>query len=97
MLESHDLLHDHQFGFRRKRPTTSLLMTTVHDWAAGLNLSQTTHCLDMSKAFDSVPHERLLLKLQSYGVGAHGALLVWFNGFLTTRRHRVSLNGSFSS
>ena len=63
MLESHDLLHDHQFGFRRKRSTTSLLMTTVHDWAAGLNLSQTTHCLflDMSKAFDSVPHETLLL------------------------------------
>ena len=63
MLESHDLLHGHQFGFRRKRSTTSLLMTTVHDWAAGLNLSQTTHCLflDMSKAFDSVPHETLLL------------------------------------
>ena len=63
MLESHDLLYDHQFGFRRKRSTTSLLMTTVHDWAAGLNLSQTTHCLflDMSKAFDSVLHERLLL------------------------------------
>ena len=97
MLESHDLLHDHQFGFRRKWSTTSLLMTTVYDWAAGLNLSQTTHCLflDMSKAFDSVSHERLLLKLQSYGVG--GALLVWFTRFLTTRRQRVSLNDSFSS
>ena len=59
MLESHDLLNDYQFGFRRKQSTTSLLMTTVHDWAAGLNLSQTTHCLflDMSKDFDSVPHE----------------------------------------
>ena len=84
MLESHDLLRDHQFGFRRKQSTTSLLMTAVHDWVAGLNLSQTTHCLflGMSKAFDSVPHERLLLMLQSYGVG--GALLIWFNYFLTT-------------
>ena len=72
-------------------------MTSVHDWVAGLNLSQTTHCLflDMSKVFDSVPHERLLLKLQSYGVG--DTLLVWFNRFLTTCRQRVSLNGSFSS
>ena len=87
MLEFHDLLHDHQFGFRRKRSTTSLLMSAVHDYAAGLNLGQTTYCLflDMSKAFDSVLHERLL-KLQSYGVG--GALLVWFNCFLTTRRQR---------
>ena len=73
------------------RIVTSLLMTAVHDWAAGLNLSQTTHCLflDMSKAFDSVPHERLLLKLQSYGVG--GALLICFNLFLTTRRPRGCL------
>ena len=45
MLESHYLLNDHQFGFCRKRSTTSLLMTAVHDWAVGLNLSQTTHCL----------------------------------------------------
>ena len=91
MLESHDLLNDHQFGFRRKQSTTSLLMITVHDWATGLNLSQTTHYLflDMSKAFDSVPHERLLLKLQSYGVG--GTLLIWFNRFLTTRRQRGCL------
>ena len=73
------------------RIVTSLLMTAVHDWAAGLNVSQATHCLflDMSKAFDSVPHERLLLKLQSYGVG--GALLICFNLFLTTRRPRGCL------
>lgn len=51
--------------------------------------------LDLSKAFDSVPHERLLLKLQFYGVG--GALLDWLRCFLTTRRQRVVLNGSFSS
>ena len=97
LLESHDLLQDHQFGFRRKRSTTSLLMTAIHDWATCLDLSQTTHCLflDMSKAFDSVPHRRLLLKLQLYGVG--GALLTWFDHFLTTRRQRVSLNGCFSS
>ena len=95
MLESRDLLQDHQFGFRRKRSTTSLLMTAVHDWAAGLNFNQTTHCLflDLCKAFDSVPHERLLLKLQLYGVG--GALLTWFDHSLTTHRQRVSLNGSF--
>ena len=69
MLESHDLPNDpHQFGFRRKRSTTSLLMTAVHDWAAGLNLSQsqTTHCLflDMSGlliVFHTAADERLLL------------------------------------
>ena len=58
MLESHNLLQDYYFNFCRKRSTISLLMTAVHDWAVGLNFNQTTHCLflDMSKAFDSIPH-----------------------------------------
>ena len=51
--------------------------------------------MDFTKAFDSVPHERLLLKLRLYGVG--GTLLNWFKCFLTTRRQRLVLNGSFSS
>ena len=55
------------------------------------------HCLllDFSKAFDSVPHERLLLKLDSFGI--RGKLLAWMLGFLTHRVQRVVINGSYSS
>ena len=65
--------------------------------------NQTTHCSWTCpiKAFDSVPHERLLLKLQlycSYGVYVHGAYWPGLAScFLTTCRQRVSLNGSSSS
>ena len=49
---------------------------------------------DLSKAFDSVPHERLLLKLNRYGID--GQLYLWFRNFLTNRRQRVQIRGSYS-
>ena len=50
--------------------------------------------LDFAEAFDSVPHQRLLLKLQSLGIC--GQLLRWTCSFLTTRSQRVVVNGQFS-
>ena len=50
--------------------------------------------LDFQKAFDSVPHLRLLNKLQSYGVS--GKLLAWIAAFLTNRKQQVVLDGCHS-
>ena len=96
LLESHQVLNDAQFGFRTKRSTTSLLLSAVDDWASHLNKQLTTHCvfLNFAKAFDSVPHQRLLLKLKAFGV--HGTMLQWFSSFLTTRQQRVVINGCYS-
>jgi len=47
--------------------------------------------LDYSKAFDSVPHLRLIEKLKEYGIG--GNLLLWLKSFLHGRSQRVVLNG----
>ena len=54
--------------------------------------SVVTVLLDFAKAFDSVPHQRLLLKLQSLGVS--GKLLDWNRCFLTTRSQRVVVMSS---
>ena len=51
--------------------------------------------LDLSKAFDSVPHERLLLKLNRHGID--GPLLLWFGNFLKNRQQRVTIRGTFST
>jgi len=49
--------------------------------------------LDYSKAFDSVPHRRLLEKLK--GLGIKGKLLQWLEIFLTLRTMRVGIRGTF--
>ena len=51
--------------------------------------------LDFKKAFDSVPHQRLLSKLKSYGIS--GNLLAWIESFLKDRNQRVLINGVNSS
>ena len=50
--------------------------------------------LDFAKAFDKVPHKRLLSKLTSYGItwNTH----YWITSFLSNRKQRVSVNGALS-
>ena len=51
--------------------------------------------LDFSKAFDKVPHKRLLYKLHRYGIcGNH---LKWIESFLTGRTQKVLFEGEASS
>ena len=95
-MYSRGLISEIQYGFQRRRSTTALLLQAVDDWSVTLEQRSTIHCLflDFPKAFDSVPHERLLIKLASLGVG--GKLLSWLRGFLTRRYQRVAINGSSS-
>ena len=46
---------------------------------------------DFAKAFDSVPRQRLLEKLNAYGI--RGKLLDWISAFLIDRRQRVVIQG----
>lgn len=50
--------------------------------------------LDFAKAFDKVPHQRLLLKLEAAGIT--GNLLGWIQDWLSNRMQRVVLNGKCS-
>ena len=51
--------------------------------------------LDFSKAFDKVPHRRLLAKMEAHGIGSH--LLAWVRDWLSDRSQRTVLNGEFST
>ena len=74
-FERYDILTDHQHGFRSVRNTELQLILTIHDMAKAIQLKNSVHAavLDFTKAFDKVPHQRLLKKLEYYGI--HGTLL----------------------
>ena len=90
-------LHDAQHGFRPKRSCATQLLATLDDWTRAIEQGDSVDAiyLDFSKAFDTVPHRRLLRKLQAIGI--RGSLLRWIEGFLTDRKQRVALNGVKSS
>ena len=50
--------------------------------------------LDFAKAFDKVPHARLLKKLEAHGIG--GQYARWTKNWLADRRQRVNINGKVS-
>jgi len=89
-------LSEYQHGFIQGRSCTTQLLKVVDMWSKILDGGGAvdTVYLDFAKAFDTVPHQRLLRKLEGYGVG--GQLLEWIGQFLTGRRQRVGVAGSFS-
>ena len=95
-MSRHNLLSDSQFGFRKNRSTILQLLIVMEDWAEALDndLQVDTVYLDFRKAFDSVPHRRLIQKLEGYGIS--GNLLNWLKSFLNQRKQRVVISGNCS-
>ena len=79
----HQILSDAQHGFRKRRSCDTQLVITTDDLTRALDNRKQTDIviLDFSKAFDTVPHTRLINKLTHYGINKH--LIKWINSFLT--------------
>lgn len=95
-LLSNNLLRDSQYGFLPARSCCTALLSYLEKISALLDEGQCADAvyLDMSKAFDSVPHNRLIHKLQSFGVG--GTILLWIQSFLSNRYQQVQVCDSLS-
>ena len=91
-----DQLSKHQHGFRPRRSCSSQLLEVIEDWSKTIEHGDPVDVVyvDFQKAFDSVPHHRLLRKLHSYGIS--GNLLRWITAFLSGRKQEVVLNGYHS-
>jgi hypothetical protein len=85
-----------QHGFRAAHSCVSQLVITVQDlmFYRDKNIQVDVIVLDFSKAFDTVPHNRLLHKLHHYGI--RGELHSWILAFLKTRSQRVVVDGAHS-
>ncbi len=96
-LKKHNLLYKFQHAFIRKRSCTTQILEALDVWTKLLDEGNTVDViyLDFAKAFDKVPHKRLIIKCEAFGI--KGKLLKWIETFLTGRRQRVSVNGTKSS
>ena len=96
-LEKQGLFHKDQHGFRYGLSCCTQLLEVMEVWTRWFDLGLPWDAIytDFSKAFDSVPHERLLRKVEAYGI--QGNLLKWIRSFLSSRRQRVVLGGKLSS
>ena len=95
-VDTQSILTDCQHGFRARRSCESQLVTLTHDLASSLDNGKQTDMvvLDFSKAFDRVPHQRLLRKLHHFGI--RGSTYHWISSFLSGRTQKVIIEGCSS-
>ena len=95
-LSHYDLLNDTQHGFMRGRSCLTNLLTYMEGVTRMLDEGKNVDIiyLDFAKAFDKVPHHRLIGKVASMGVEGRvkGCIQQWLEG----RRQRVVINGRYS-
>ena len=89
-------LSGEQWGVLKGKSTTGALLTAIHDWnqALEIGIDVCAVFLDLSKAFDKVPHIPLLSKLAEMNIPQ--PLLNWFYEYLCQRLQRVVVNGESS-
>ena len=95
-LEQFNLITCHQHGFRSGHSCTTQLLEMMEDFTDYYDERIPFDCvyLDFAKAFDRVPHQRLLTKL--YNIGVRGKIFGWITDFLSSRKQRVVVNNSVS-
>jgi len=90
------LVRDSQHGCVRNKSCLTNLLVFVEEVANYLDSGYPVDViyLDFQKAFDKVPHKRLILKLAAHGIDSK--LLEWIEKWLLDRKQRVVINGVFS-
>ena len=95
-IKTNHLACREQHGFKKGKSTTTNLLEALNVWSEAMmhGIPVDILLLDHSKAFDSVPHRRLVKQVESFGI--HDRALAWIDAFLTNRRQQVRANGEHS-
>lgn len=95
-LDNNNLLTNVQHGFRRGFSTATQLVVTVHEMAQVLDEGGQIDAvlIDFSKAFDRVPHSKLITKMKNLGIPSQ--VVNWVISYLTGRKQYVEIDGACS-
>ena len=95
-LTENKLLTSHQSGNKKSHSTETLNILLTDNILDAMNDKKITALvlLDLSKAFDSINHEKLLGKLST--IGASPSTVEWFRSYSSNRRQYVRINSTHS-
>ena len=96
-LVKHKLLNSSQHEFLKARSCLTNVLCFLEEITKWIDVGSPVDIiyLDFQKAFDKVPHQRLLLKLKAHGIG--DSITDWIEQWLTDRRQRVVVDGEVSN
>ena len=96
-LDDKKLLYSFQSGFRRGFSTETCLIHLSDFIRFNMDKGNLVGMvlLDLQKAFDTVDHGILLMKLEA--IGLHGDAIRWFRSYLSDRNQLVDVSGIFST
>ena len=88
-LIKHKLIYPSQHGFLKARPCLTNLLCFFEDITKWMDEGSPVDViyLDFQKAFDKLPHQRIILKLKSHGMG--NSIINGIEQWLNDRRQRV--------
>lgn len=97
-FQKHDIINKNQFGFQPKSNTTSATVNLINNIQYCLDqksLICSAIFIDISKAFDCVPHAKLLDKFHKYGIRGNAHLIL--QSYLGNRKQTVNIDEFRSS
>ena len=92
-----NIFNDLVSAFRKGHSCQSLLLKCIDNWKTALDKNHYVGALfmDLSKAFDCLPHGLIIAKLHAYGLSTPACDLLF--SYLTSRKQRVKISNSRSS
>ena len=97
-LFDNNLLSNRQYGIINGRSTSLQLLNIMDSWTSYLKYGDGETDVvynDFERAFDKVPHRRLISKLESYGINT--TIINWIRDFPKARKFRVRVYNNYSA
>lgn len=90
-LQKYNIITDNQYGFRKSRSTSLAIIDTVEEITNAIDSKKYVAGLfvDLTKAFDTIDHNTLAIKLERYGI--RGIVLNWVKSYLSNRQQFVKI------
>lgn len=88
-LVRNDIITEHQSGFRKRHSCETALQMIIDEWKLIISEGKMIGIvfMDLKRAFETVNRERLIRKLEQYGI--RGTVMEWFQSYLRNRRQQV--------